>query len=279
MWMAAVALVLAPALQRQPPASPWTVAPFVPTVGDTVWLERVFTIPTGWRLRPGRLESTDIVEPLMDPLVVRRGADWVVRYAVVAWAPGKHDVTLPPVWRLGASGEADSVPGGTATFTLRSVIPDSVTRPEPRPALAPLRTERSTPAPVLLAVLVAGVSLGGALWWRRRPPRRLAAPTIVAGVAEIPDRRWLEAGEPKAVAARAAGRLRTVLARVVPDAHAGLSTAECLEVVRRHRPQSPVQALAVVLGGLDRVAFGTGASPDVTVLVRQAETLAQDLER
>jgi hypothetical protein len=279
MWLAAVALALAPVVQRQPPASPWTVAPLVPTVGDTVWLERVFTIPAGWRLRPGRLESTDIVEPLMDPQVVRRGADWVVRYAVVAWAPGKHDVTLPPVWRLGASGEADSVPGGTATFTLTSVIPDSVAKPEPRPALAPLRPERRAPIAVLLAVLAAALSLAGALWWRRRPPRRLGTPETLAAGAAVPDRRWLDAGEPKAVAARAAGRLRSVLARVVPDAHAGLSTAECLDVVRRHRPQTPVLDLAAVLEGLDQVAFGSGAPRDVTALVRQAGTLAQDLER
>jgi len=279
MWLAAVVLALAPAMQRQPPASPWTVAPLVPTVGDTVWLERVFTIPPAWRLRPGRLESTDIVEPLMDPQVVRRGADWVIRYAVVAWAPGQHDVTLPPVWRLGASGEADSVPGGTATFTLTSVIPDSVTKPEPRPALAPLRPVRRTTVPILLAVLAAGLSLAGALWWRRRPPRRIGMPEDLADGGAVPDQRWLDAGEPKAVAARAAGRLRTILARVIPEAHAGLSTAECIDVVRRHRPQSPPPDLAAVLGGLDQVAFGSGAPQDVTALVRQAQTLAQDLER
>ena len=90
----------------------WTAVPSRPSVGDTVWLERIFTLPAGWRLRPGRLQSSEDVEALADAVVSPRGADWVVRYPVAAWAPGAHSVTLPPIWRLGPAAQADSVPGG-----------------------------------------------------------------------------------------------------------------------------------------------------------------------
>jgi hypothetical protein len=255
------------------------VRPSQPTVGDTVWLERRFPLPTGWRLRPGRLAGSGAVEPLGEPIMERSDADWIVRYPVTAWTPGPHAVTLPPVWRLGPDGQADSLAGGSAAFDLRSVIPDSVTAPRPRPGLAPLRPVRRDPRPVLLATLGAGAALGIALWWRRRPSRRPAMPTSVSLGAEVADARWLEAGEPKAVAARAAGGLRAALARVVPEAHTGLSTAECLAKLQLHRPQAPVRDLAAVLEALDHVAFATGSGPDVAALARRARALAEGLTR
>jgi len=255
------------------------VRPVGPTVGDTVWLERRFPLPAGWRLRPGRLGGSEAVEPLGEPIVGRSGADWIVRYPVTAWAPGPHTVTVPPVWRLGPDGQADSLAGGTAAFDLRSVIPDSVTAPTPRPHLAPLRPVRRDPWPVLLATLGMGAALAGALWWRRRTRRRHAPPALGPPAREVADARWLEAGEPKAVAARAAGGLRTALARVVPEAHAGLPTAECLAKLQLHRPQAPVRDLAAVLEALDHVAFAMGEGPDVAALARRARALAEGLRR
>src|SRR2546426_92096 len=82
-------------------------------VGDTIWLERALAVPSGWQVRAGKLDATEAVEPLADP-VVRRSADgWVVRYAVVAWKPGAHKLALPPLWLLGPDGRADSTAGGT----------------------------------------------------------------------------------------------------------------------------------------------------------------------
>jgi hypothetical protein len=211
--------------------------------------------------------------------VDRSGAGWVVRYPVTAWVPGAHAVRLPPIWRLGPDGQADSLAGGTAAFDLRSVIPDSVTAPVPRPGLAPLRPLRRDPRPVLLATLGAGVALAGALWWRRRPPRRHTPPPPVSSPSEVADARWLDAGEPKAVAARAVGGLRSALARVVPEAHAGLSTADCLARVQLHRPQTPVRDLAAVLEALDHIAFATEPASDVAALARRARALAEGLTR
>ena len=271
--------VLTPGRQASGQNDGWMVQPARPTVGDTVWLERRFQLPTGWRLRPGRLAGSGVVEPLGEPIMERSGADWIVRYPVTAWSPGSHAVTLPPVWRLGPDGQADSLAGGTAAFELRSVIPDSVTAPTPRPGLAPLRPLRRDPRPVLLATLGAGAALGLALWWRRRTSRRSTTPATIPPAAQVADARWLEAGEPKAVAARAAGGLRAALARVVPEAHAGLSTTECLAKVQLHRPQAPVRDLAAVLEALDHVAFATGSAPDVAALARRARALAEGLTR
>jgi hypothetical protein len=263
----------------QGPPATWTAAPSRPSVGDTVWLERRFTLPAGWRVRPGRLQSSDDVEALAEAVVTRRGGDWVVRYPVAAWAPGTHAVTLPPVWRLGPEAQADSVPGGTASFVLTSVIPDTVTAPVPRPALTPLRSDDRDPRMPLLAVLVAGAALAGGIWWRHRPPRPLPSPGFATPAAVVPDRRWLEAGEAKAVAARAAGRLRVALARIVPEAHLGLSTSECLAVVGGRRPQAPVAELGTVLGALDQVEFAGTPGIDVASLAQLADTLVERLGR
>lgn len=247
------------------------------TVGDTVWLERRFTLPGGWRLRPGRLASDDAVEALADPVVVRDGGEWVVRYPVAAWTPGPHTLTLPPVWRLGPDAQADSISGGTASFVLASVIPDSLKRPEPRPALAPLRAEARDVRLPALAILLAAATLVGGIRWRRRPPRAMPSPDPPAPGAAVPDRRWLEAGEPKAVAARAAGRLRTAIARLVPEAHLGLSTSECLAAVQARRPQAPMSELRTVLAALDEAAFAVAPEIDVVGLARLAETLTERL--
>ena len=150
--------VVAGWVQGPPAAHVWTArsATAQATVGDTVWLERRFALPGGWRLRPGRLGSDDAVEALADPVVLRDGGEWVVRYPVAAWTPGPHTVTLPPVWRLGPDAQADSISGGTASFVLATVIPDSLKHPEPRPALAPLRAEaRDARLPALALLLVA----------------------------------------------------------------------------------------------------------------------------
>ena len=256
----------------------WRVMPARPTVGDTVWLERRFPLAPGWRLRPGRLEGGDEVEALGDPVALRSGDDWMVRYPVAAWTPGEHAMAIPPIWRLGPDAQADSVLGGTATFLVQRVIPDSTTVPVPKPALDPLRADRHDPRPVLLAVAAAVASLAAALWWRRRPPRRLPSPDVSLRRPDIADARWIDAGEARAVAARASGRLRAALAAAVPEAHLGLSTAECLAAAQRARPHA-FPELATVLDALDEVAFATKSEADVRRLADRAHALAGGLGR
>ena len=258
-------------------AAQWAVEPVAPTVGDTVTLEREVVVPAGWQIRAGKVDPSETVEPLADPAILRSPNGWVVRYAVVAWKPGTQRVTLPLIWRLAPDGRADSTAGGVATFFVVSVIPDTVTAPDPRGPLPPIRAPHRSPAPPLIAsAIVLGV-LGAGVALRRRPPRPPRPPLHVPVEREVPDARWLAAGEPKAVAARAAWRLRAALARAVPEAHPGLAVGECLAAVERARPQAPLRELRELLEQLDRVEFGSGQGTDVAALAAMARRLERDL--
>jgi hypothetical protein len=255
----------------------WDAYPANPTVGDTIWLVRALTVPAGWQVRAGKLEPTEDVEPLTEPSVRGVAGAWVVRYALAAWKPGAHRLALPPIWRLGPDGGADSTAGGVATFSVASVIPDSVKNPTPQGALAPLRAVHHNTVPPLVAAGIAAALLVAGVAMRRRPPRKLSPRPQVPVEREVPDARWLAAGEPKAVVARATWRLRTALARTVPDAHPALDTAECLAVVERARPQAPVRELRELLEQLDRVAFASAHGTDIAALAVTARRLARDV--
>ena len=261
-------------------AEGWSAAPTQPTVGDTIRLERTFAVPVGWRLRAGKLPAGTVAEPLGDAAVLAssRPGEWVVRYSVVAWAPGQIALDMPPLWRLGPEGSADSIPGGSVSFHVASVIPDSVKSPEPQPALGPLRLDHASLVPVIGAVVLAGLALLILIGWRRRAARVVAdgGPRLAVD-AEIADDRWLTAGEPKAVAARATHRVRSALAHAIPDAHEALSTAECLAAVERARPSAPIRDLRELLQALDQVAFATAHGTDVAALAKRARALAREL--
>jgi hypothetical protein len=267
------------AMQAPTLGDAWSVAPSRPTVGDTIRVERTVSAPAGWRIRAGRLASGSVTEPLSDAVVLATATpgQWVVRFSIVAWAPGPTALEMPALWRLGPDGSVDSVPGGTATFRVASVIPDSVKSPGPQPAVGPLRLDRSTPIPVVAAALLAGGVLALLIAWKRRGPRDVAVGTGRAGDAEVPDARWLAAGEPKAVAARAAQRLRLALAHAIPEAHEALSTEECLAVVAHARPDALLRDLRELLLALDQVAFATAQGVEIGPLAARARALARDL--
>jgi len=269
--------MIVPVLMLVLQANGWVATPSQPTVGDTIQLERTVSVPPGWRVRAGKLASATVAEPLGDPIVVPASGAWVVRYAVVAWTPGEMSLDMPPLWRLGPDGTADSLSGGTATFRVASVIPDSVRAPAPQPALGPLRLDRSSPFPLIAAVLLAAGTLLLLILWRRRGPRSAPASQTLAVDAEVSDARWLSAGEPKAVAARAAQRLRRALSHAIPDAHEALSTEECLAAVARARPDAPLRDLRELLLGLDEVAFATAHGVEVAPLAARARALAREL--
>ncbi len=255
----------------------WVASPAQPTVGDTIWLARTVAAAPGWRVRAGKLPSGPAGEPLGDPVVAPAAGGWTVRYPMVAWAAGPMVVSMAPLWRLGPDGTADSLPGGTAAFRVFSVIPDSITAPAPQPALAPLRLARRAPLPPLAALFVSAGLLATLMAWRRRAPRAVAPRPDALPDRAVPDERWLAAGEPKAVAARAVHALRAAIARMVPAAHEALSTPECLAVVEGARPSAPVRELRDLLAALDRVAFATAHSADVAPLAARARALAEDL--
>jgi hypothetical protein len=274
-----VAVLLA--LLQSAPAPGWTVSPPRPTVGDTIWVARFVPTPAGWRVRANKLPALALVEPLGDAVVLRArsGGGWVVRYPIVAWAPSGITVA-PSLVLLGPSGQSDSLPPDTVRFSVRSVIADNTTgdsRPEPQPALAPLRRAPGNPLPLAATVAGAlGILAAGAAWRRRSPRRARPGPQVTQDPA-VPDERWLAAGEPRAVAARAAGRLRLALARAVPAAHLALSTEECLAAVEASRPQAPLRDLGAVLRALDQVAFATAHGTPVAELAARARALTDEI--
>jgi len=255
----------------------WVATPRRPTVGDTIWLEREIPVPAGWQVRAGKLEGREDVEPLVGPAVLRSRAGWVVRYGIAVWTSGSHTLTLPPLWRIGPDGRTDSSAGGAASVVVASVLPDSLKAADPRGPLGPLRLERRNPGPPLVAALVAIGLLAAGVATRRRSPRRVATPPPGTPARDVPDARWLAAGEPRAVATRATWRLRAALARAVPGAHLALDTHECLAVVERARPGRPAGELRELLEQLDRVAFASGPGTDVAALAARARRLAQEL--
>jgi hypothetical protein len=278
-----VLLCVAASWRRGPGQSGgWVTTPASPTVGDTIWLEREVPIKSGWQIRAGKLVATDVVEPLTEPAVLRSPAGWVVRYAVVAWKPGAHQVSLPPIWRLAPDGRTDSLVGGVAGLTVSSVIPDTLKHPDPRGPLAPLRTRHRSALPPLVALMLTTLVLGLSAAWRRRRPRPLGGDPALHVPLEreaAPDARWLAAGEPKAVAVRATGLVRLALARAVPQAHTALATAECLAVVERSAPGRtvPLPELRELLEHLDRVAYASAHGTDVAALAAKARRLASQL--
>jgi hypothetical protein len=255
----------------------WVATPPRPTVGDTIWLEREIPVPAGWQVRASKLEAREDIEPLGAPAVLRSRAGWVVRYGVAVWTPGTHTLTLPPLWRIGPDGRSDSSAGGAASVVVASVLPDTLKVHDPRGPLGPLRLERRNAVPPLVAALVSIGLLVAGVAARRRAPRQVAPAPPVPLEREVPDARWLAAGEPRAVATRATWRLRAALARAVPEAHLALDTHESLGVVERARPGAPVPELRDVLEQLDRVAFASAQGTDVAALAARARRLAQEL--
>lgn len=268
-----IALAFAALLQ----GGPWSTWPPQPTVGDTVWIERLVAAPAGWRVRPGRFETTDDADPLTDAQLLRHEGGWLVRYGVVVWTTGTVRVPMPALWRLGPGGEADSLEPSTAVLSVRSVLPDSVAQPDPRPALAPQWPPVRRSVPPLLAGAGALLALAAAIWWRRRAPRPLPHPGPPKVHPPVDDRIWLRSGEPRAVAARASAGLRAALARAVPEAPPALSTIEALAVAAQKLPDASYRELAALLTALDQVAFASVHGGAVPQLAEQARTLSKRL--
>jgi len=238
------------------------MSPANPSVGDTVWISRRVTAPEGWRVRPGKLVPLEEVEPLGDATVATVENGWAVSYPVVVWSPGTHDVSLPPIWRLAPDGRTDSITGGVARLFVQSVIPDSLKHPEPRAAFAPLRRTHEHPIPLVGAIVLAGGLFTAGVMWRRRPARSLTTGLPVPLEPDIPDARWLAAGEPKAVAARAAGRLRLALA------------ANATTRVRANWSEDITQVLAQ----LEQAEFSPVGATEIAALSTRARALAKALE-
>src|SRR3989441_12707403 len=97
-------------------------------------------------------------------------------------------------------------------------------QPEPKAAIAPIRSERRTPlAAAFAAVLSAGLLAAG-VRWRRRPPPPPRLPPPVPVEPEVPDAPRPAAGGAQAGAARAGLPPRAAIAHAGPGASLALRT-------------------------------------------------------
>lgn len=260
-----------------PPDSGWMIAPPSPTVGDTIWLFRIVTHAPEWRVRTGAFDNQGDVVSLGDPAVQFGTTADTVRYAVVAWTAGPHRFRLPSIWLVGAGGRSDSLAGGEGAVTVRSVIPADSTRPAPKALLPPLDPRPDSLWPPVITAVLGLVALVLLVRLRRRGPRSTAPPAEFVMGGGAPDARWLAAGEPKAVAARATRVLRQALARVVPDALESLPVREALDAAEGKVPGTTFRRLRESLLALDQVAFAVAHGSDVAHVAAEARALAREL--
>jgi hypothetical protein len=255
----------------------WRVRPAAPTVGDTVWLERLVPAPPGAVGRARPLSADELVEPLRSPEIVSAPAGLVVRYAVAFFATGRQALAMPALEVVHPDGAVELVLGDTVMAEVQALVPDTATAPPPRGARDPLN--RVAPSPWPLAALGGGTAAALALWAvlrRRRGPAPPPAEPEPA-TAEAPLLRWLASGERRAVATLAMLRLRRRIESAVPTASAGLALAECLVRTAAARADWPIRELTDLLTALERARFAPLAADDLTELVDRADLLLERL--
>jgi len=187
-----------------------------PTVGDTVWVERVLGDVGGAVVRPQPWSLGELGEQLGPALVTQGARGAVVRYPLVFWYPGDHTLTMPGPVLVRRDGSSDTLKASTHKVSLLSVLPAG----QPRSKLAPKPARGTLPiaAPSLIPLAITTgavllVLLPVALLWRRRGK---VAP-LPTRVEVFPDparlREWAAAGEYRAALTGWSWRLARLLAR------------------------------------------------------------------
>jgi hypothetical protein len=249
-----------------------------PTVGDTFWVSRAVRVPARWIARAPEWEPDGDVELLGPPAITLRGDSAVIRYPHVVWLPGQRTVDVPAPVLVGPDGAVDSLPAQRVTVSVASVLPargDSV-RPQPPVGIVP-RRERVPWPPLLLTLAAVALLVPIHLLWRRRG--RPASPSVQPAFAPAPLDRWARDGEPRAVAAAAAIRIRAAMAAGAPTIHRALDTEAAIAAAETLRPDWPLADLAGTLRALDELRFAPAgaALPDALALARAADAVAARL--
>lgn len=173
----------------------------VPSIGDTVWVERDIGPVAGAVVRPQSWNLGPLGQQL-GPATVQLGPSTaVVRYALVLWFPGEHVLTMPGPVLVRRNGRSDTLAAATVRVTVASVLPAGANRSslEPRPLSVPLPLEARAIVPVLALVSLVLLALGlVALRWRR--PGRAPAPRPVERHPAPPEALlgWARSGEYRA---------------------------------------------------------------------------------
>ena len=251
-----------------------------PTVGDTIWLERSVETPAGAEVRAAAWTPVEPIGLLGHPVVRREGNRTVVAYPAVAWAAGTLQVEVPGPIVIQSDGITDSLPAESRTLVVASVLPDSLPpeRVPVQPAAGIVFERVTSPYPVLIALLAAILIFAPLVgWWLRPGPPMPAFKTpsdrLVPPLAE-----WIEAGEPRAVAAVAARSLRAVILGQLPGAPQGLVASRLIRVVEEQRPGWPAEEIGTVLQALEAVQYSETSPGEVIALAERAGRLRKQLE-
>ncbi len=255
-------------------AASWTVSPETVTVGDTVFLTRriITDEAVQARVEPGVSESA--VELLSDPRVSYSEGTVVVRIAMALFESGRHAIRAPDIELVHPDGRRVRVPGDSVSVSVESVLPADDSLPPPRPPIEPMRRSVTRAEPLALLV---GLTLVTTIAWglvRRHPRARPVWPADAPTAGLAPVEEWLGAGEPRAVAAAAAGHLRDAIARADPSVGRQLSTDECVTALEDRHADWPVPELRETLEALDRARFAPAVATDLVALTERADRLA-----
>ncbi|MGE0353005.1 MAG: hypothetical protein AB7I33_03535 [Gemmatimonadales bacterium] len=253
----------------------------LPTVGDTIWVTRTVRVPAGDSVRPAAWSLEGPVQVLGKAEVVLARDAARIRYPMVAWEPGTHHVEVPGPVLVSPSGMEDSLRSESVTLVVRSVLPadrpDTALPVQPPAGLVPRPVVSALPV-VILSGLAVLLLIPVHWYWRRRGPRvEVPPPPVEREPLDDTVRRWLEAGERRAVAGVAMDRLRQVVAASVPEAGEGLDLETCLAVVEQARPSWPLDELRRVLTGLDTVRYAPDSRDGVQDLYHAAVRLEAGL--
>jgi len=247
-----------------------------PTVGDTIWVERMVPVPAGYTVRSAPWQPSGAVELLGAPEVVSATGETRLRYPLVAWEAGSHTVTIPGPLLVAPSGRVDSLPAQSFLVEVASVLPagkpDSALRAQPAAALIPSGRYSLLPL-ILLWLLASALMITLVLLWRRRGPRSPLPVPLAASAPPV--EQWAAAGEIRAVAALAAAELKGAISNGLPEAHAGLSADQLVEVLARARAAWPLTRLQEAVTELEAARFAPLTSTEVMTLYRESLDLAR----
>ena len=173
----------------------------LPSVGDTVWVERSVPNVGTAVLRPQPWSLGALGQQLGPAVVELRSSGALVRYPLVFWYAGDHQLTMPGPVLVRKDGSSDTLAASPVKVRVGSVLPIGISRTklEPKPARASVPLEAITllPLGVLVLVVLLGTGLV-ALRWRRRgkvPPRR---EPVVGATPLATFEQWASSGEYRA---------------------------------------------------------------------------------
>lgn len=214
--------------------------------------------------------------------------DQTATYHLAAWDVGAQPIRIgnvTVVWDSPAYRGDRPVTLAAIQVFVRSVLPADSTLRVPKPA-RPLWETKAFPW-WLLALLIAAIAIGLALWWwlrrRRRPPAPVVVDPYVRAQKEfnrLEAMGLVDAGERTRFVALAVEVLRDYLAARYPDASLALTSRELVNMMRR-QPTVPLEQLSRVLHEADLAKFAGWALTEERArnLAREARNLVEHEHR